>query len=325
MARIAPYFLIVAWIAFFAPCAFATPLRTKSEVEWIEEIQQQAIEKGISPDIVHDALDDFKPNPRVLELYQRQPETTISFAAYRRASITPGRIKKGAELMRLYASELDAIEARTGVPREIIISLWAVESSFGQNIGDFDVIDSLATLAFEGRRADFFRAQLFAALQILEKENMSKDDLHGSWAGALGQCQFMPSIYLKYAVDENGDGKRDIWNDPVDSLGSIATYLAAEGWKRNETWGREAEGGEEEPAFDGNLGRVISLQERGTDDALNGLAVAERAPTATVVQPDGEDGPTFLVYDNYRALMRWNRSTYFALSVGLLADKMKAF
>jgi len=185
-------------------------------------------------------------------------------------------------------------------------------------------VDSLATLAFEGRRADFFRKQLFAALQILEKERMAPDELRGSWAGAMGQSQFMPTVYLRYAVDENGDGKHDIWNDPVDALGSIATYLAAEGWKRGETWGREAEDGEDAPAFDGNLGKAISLQEWGTNDALNGFAAPERV-SVSVVAPDGEDGPRFLVYDNFRALMRWNKSTYFALSVGLLADKMKVF
>ena len=324
MARIASIFLLVVAVCFSTTRVYAGPLRTKSEVAWIEEIEQQAIEKGISPDIVHEALDDFKPNRRVIELYQRQPETTISFAAYRRISVAPARVKKGAELMRLYAGELNAIEARTGVPPEVVMALWAVESSFGQKIGDFEVVDALATLAFEGRRAVFFRNQLFAAFQILEREHMEPADLRGSWAGALGQCQFMPSVYLKYAVDENSDGKRDIWNDPVDALGSIATYLAAEGWKRAETWGREAEGGEEAPAFNGNLGNTISLQEWEPNNALNGFAVTERAP-ASVVEPDGEDGPRFLVYDNFRALMRWNRSTYFALSVGLLADKIKAY
>lgn len=306
MARIASLCLLAAAVALSAPCAHAAPLRTKSEVAWIEDIEQQAIEKGISPDIVHDALDDFKPNPRVIELYQRQPEATISFAAYRRVSVTLARVKKGAELMRLYGTELNAIEARTGVPPEVVIALWAVESSFGQKIGDFEVVDALATLAFEGRRADFFRAQLFAALQILEKERMAPSDLRGSWAGAMGQAQFMPLTYLKYAVDENGDGKRDIWNDPADALASIANYLAAEGWQRAKTWGREVEGGEGAPVFDGNLGNAISLQEWGTDEGLGGLAAPERGPAASIIQPDGEEGPRFLVYDNFRSFMRWN-------------------
>jgi membrane-bound lytic murein transglycosylase B len=292
MARLKPLCLLFAAAVFSGSSAEASPLRTMSEYSWLQQLEQQAVEDGVSPNVVHEALDNFSPNPRVVELDQKQPEATVAFETYRHNAVTPARVKKGAEALRLYEKELAAIEARTGVPPQIVIALWGSESSFGQNTGDFDVVNALATLVYVGRRADFFKSELFAALHILEREHMAADDLRGSWAGAMGQCQFMPSTYLKYAVDPSGKGRPDIWNDPVDALASIANYLAAEGWKRGMTWGHEVEDG------------------------------GDRSQES-FVQPDGEGSGGFLVTDNFRALTRWNHSTYFALSVGLLADAIK--
>jgi len=213
------------------------------------------------------------PNPRVIELDQKQPESAITFKAYRHNVVTPARIKKGAELARFYREELDALEAQTGVPPQIVVALWAVESSFGQDMGDFEVVNSLATLAYEGRRADFFRAELLSALRILETENMTPGDLRGSWAGAMGQCQFMPSTYLKYAVDVIGDGRRDIWNSDADVLASIANYLAQLGWQRDLPWGREVE-----------------------NDA--GSEAGEGA--SSFIRPDGDDGQHQELQDGFR-------------------------
>jgi membrane-bound lytic murein transglycosylase B len=325
MASITPLSLFLAALIFSASCAHAAPLRTKSSLAWLHQIQAEAIEAGISPDIVHKALDDFVPNPRIIELDQKQPENIITFEDYRRGILNPLRVNKGRALRRLYAAELNAIEARTGVPSEIIVALWGIESNFGNNLGGFEVIDALATMAYEGRRAAFFQRELFTALRILEQENLSPEDLRGSWAGAMGQCQFMPSTYLKFAVDGDGDGKRDIWNNPIDSLASIANYLAAEGWRRGLSWGREVESGGLPENLIG-FETALSLKEWSDKGITNlgGSLLPQHAVQASYVQPDGENGSRFLVYDNFQALRRWNRSTYFALSVGLLADRINA-
>jgi membrane-bound lytic murein transglycosylase B len=324
MAKIISLCLFFVGFGFLFSGAQAASLRTQYQYLWLQQLEQQAIENGISPTIVYEALDTFSPNLRVVELDQKQPESIATFETYRRNTVAPTRIKKGAELMRLYKEELDAIEARTGVPPEIVVALWGIESNFGQNMGDFEVVNSLATLAYQGRRADFFRSELFAALHILERENMTSEELRGSWAGAMGQCQFMPSTYLKFAVDENGNGRRDIWNERTDVLASIANYLEAEGWKRPLTWGREAEihtlsAANIDPAQKLPLQEWAAMGVTGID----GTPLPQREVQASLVQPDGEGGSGFLVYDNLRALMRWNHSTYFALSVGLLADGIK--
>ena len=326
MARIIPPCLLMAATVYLASNAYAAPLRTESEWLWLQQTEQQAIDNGIAPDVVHEALDNFTPNTRVVELDQKQPETTVTFETYRHNTVTPLRIRRGAELMNLYARELAAIEARTGVPPSIVVALWGIESSFGRNEGDYETINSLATLAYEGRRADFFRSELFAALRILERERMPSTALRGSWAGAMGQSQFMPSTYLRHAVDGDGDGRIDIWNDSVDALASIAAYLAAEGWKRDLTWGREVEGSAVAPV-DISLTQTHSLQEWARKGVTNadGSPLPQRDLQASFVQPDGAGGSGFLVYDNLRALMRWNRSTYFAVSVGLLADGIRAY
>jgi len=322
-------------LVLLASCAHAqtapteTPIPT--DLNWLQLTEQQAIDNGVSPDTVHAALDTFTPNPHVIALDQKQPESTITFDAYRHNIITPARIKKGAELMQLYADQLRDIETRTGVPPQIVVALWGIESSFGQNMGDYETVNSLATLAYEGRRADFFRSELFAALHILDQEHLTASQLRGSWAGAMGQCQFMPSTYLKYAADGDNDGRIDIWTHPADVMASIANYLSAEGWKPDLTWGREVKADEVDTSEVG-LTVTHTLAEWAAAGVRNadGTALPKRDLSTSLIQPDGangngSDGANFLVYDNFRALMRWNRSTYFATSVGLLADQIKGY
>lgn len=315
--------LSAAIMVFVTACASATPLRTAPNASWLQQLQQQAISEGVSPAVVHEALDNFRPNPRVIELDQRQPESTITFDTYKQRTVTASRIRKGAELARLYALPLAEIEARTGVPPQVVVALWGIESSYGENPGNFEVINSLATLAYEGRRSSLFRKELINALKILERENMTADQLRGSWAGAMGQCQFMPSTYLRYAYDSRGDGKSDIWNDPMDVLGSIANYLAAEGWKRGQPWGYEVRG--QVPLSEVGMEQKRPVHQWASMNLVSkvGMALPHSDHQASLVQPGGQEGPSFLVYDNTRALMRWNRSTYFAVSVGLLADGIK--
>ncbi len=292
-------FLLFAGLIFTSFPAYAAQVRTNAEAQWSQQVQAQAIDLGISPDIVHAALDSFVPNPQVVELDQKQPESAIAFKNYLRNVVTLNRIEKGAELFRLYKNALRSIEESTGVPPEIVLALWGIESNFGQNMGDYEVVNSLATLAFEGRRAEFFRGELLAALRILDMQRLPPEALRGSWAGAMGQCQFMPSTYLKHAVDTTGNGKPDIWKNDVDIMASIANYLAAEGWQRGLTWGHEIE-------------------------SVGNAQPAASALQSSYVQPDGPEGASYFATDNVRALMKWNKSTYFALAVGLLADRIKA-
>jgi len=265
------------------------------------------------------------PDDRVVTLDQKQPENTITFDVYSRRIVSEDRIETGRRLLEKHSDALDEISEHYGVQPEIIVALWGMESSFGRNSGDFSVVDSLATLAYEGRRADFFRKELINALRILDQEHVPVASLRGSWAGAMGQCQFMPSTYLRYAVDYDKTGQRDIWENDKDVFASIANYLAAEGWRSDQTWGREV-------TFEGNIPtqdigldhhhslaewQGMGLRDTGGDDLPN------KPLQASLIQPDGPDGRSFLVYDNFRALMRWNRSTYFATAVGLLADRIK--
>lgn len=288
---------------------------------FLESVAQEAVQQGVSQQTVRRALETVELDESVIELDRKQPEGKITFARYLRNVITQQRIDKGRRLAAEYAGPLRQVQAAYGVPAGVVIALWAIESSYGANQGGFDVLSSLATLAYEGRRADFFRGELIEALKILQEENLAPSALTGSWAGALGQCQFMPSTYRKYAVDADGDGHRDIWGDDLDAIASIARYLAAEGWQAGASWGQEVvltkEVAESETGLDVALG-VEAWRRRGVQG--KGKPLPQRDISASLILPDGAGGRAFLVYDNFRALMRWNRSTYFATSVGLLAD-----
>jgi membrane-bound lytic murein transglycosylase B len=299
-----------------------------SITEWVQQMEAQALADHVSPQVVHDALDGFAPNARVVQLDQKQPEGTVTFAAYRHNTVSSDRIAKGADLMHRYADFLTAIEVRTGVPPQIVVALWGIESNYGQNMGSFETVNSLATLAYEGRRADFFRSELLAALHILDQEHLQSQQLVGSWAGAMGQCQFMPSTYLRYAVDGDGDGQRDIWGNPVDVIYSIANYLQSVGWKRDLGWGRRVNIASSaiDPTEEGmNFSRSINEWAQFGVLGDDGQPLSQAGVQASLLQPDGPTGDAYLAYDNVRALMKWNHSTYFALSVGILADQIKKY
>jgi membrane-bound lytic murein transglycosylase B len=204
----------------------------------------------------------------------------------------------------------------------VIVALWGVETDFGRLPGNFSIVNSLATLAYEGRRADLFRGELLEALRILDDGDVTVRAMRGSWAGAMGQVQFMPSTFRRYAVDFNGDGKRDIWNSRADALASAANYLAQIGWVKRQSWGREV-------AVPAALNRdLIGLEQRKTLAEWHKLGVRRKDGgdlpkfdlTASLIQPSNSNGRAFLVYDNFRVIMQWNRSTYFGTAVGLLAD-----
>lgn len=292
---------------------------------WLQQLEADALANGVSPDTVHAALDNAMPDERVVELDQKQPETTVTFDRYVHRVATPERVQAGRELLLAHGAELNQISRQFGVQPEVIVALWGIESSFGHDSGHYGIIDSLVTLAYEGRRADFFRGELIAALKVLDQEHITPEALRGSWAGAMGQCQFMPSTYLRYAVDYNLDGRRDIWTDSLDVWASIANYLAAEGWSGSTGWGHEVQLTQELSGTEIGLENKRSLAQWAAMGVRNagGAALPASLMQASLIQPDGADGRSFLVYDNFRALMRWNRSTYFATTVGILADRIR--
>ena len=326
--------LLLLPLLWLAACATAPepsvsgeePAPSPSYRAWLATMESEAIASGINPVVVHNALDNAVLNPRVVELDRKQPEKTITFASYVGRNLTDGRVSSGHQRLVDNFTALSAASQRYGVPPQVIVALWGMESSFGQNMGSSNVVNSLTTLAYEGRRAAFFRKELINALRVLERENIGPASLKGSWAGAMGQCQFMPSTYLSYAVDADADGRVDIWNDTNDVFASIAHYLSAEGWRSDYGWGQEvntdsvpsdAEAGLDHPRLAGEWKR-LGVRTLDGQALVNGSELS-----LSLIQPDDSGGRSFLVTDNFRAVMRWNRSTYFATTVGLFSDAIK--
>ena len=305
-------------------CAAAAPARAGEPdfQAWIQGVRRDALAQGIAAATLDRALAGVAPIPRVIELDHRQPETTLSFSEYLERVVSPQRRQAARERLQENRALLDAVGARFGVPPRFIVALWGIETDFGRVTGNFPVIDALATLAFEGRRAAFFRRELISALMIVDRQHIDPHRMTGSWAGAMGQSQFMPSSFLTYAVSYRGEAAPDIWNRRDDVFASIANYLARVGWRSEEGWGdsvRLPSG--LDPASESQLKPVGAWAALGVR-RVDGSPLGERAGAAGLVAPQGAEGPIFLVYDNYRALLKWNNSSYFAISVGYLADSM---
>jgi membrane-bound lytic murein transglycosylase B len=316
---------LLTFVALLTAEAQAATLPTINYRDWLQGMEQEAIDAGINENTVHAALDKVVPDDRVITLDQKQPEGTITFGTYADRIVSAARVHDGLKYRAENKALLRKISAKYHVQPEIIVALWGIESIYGRNSGDFSTINSLVTLAYEGRRAEFFRKELINALRILDEEDMSSSALRGSWAGAVGQCQFMPSTYLHYAVDYDDSGKRDVWTNQADVFASIANYINTLGWKSDMTWGREVKLKADIDADNIGLDHQLTLaqwQKLGVR-RMNGVALPNKAIKASLIQPDGPHGRSFLVYDNFRALLKWNRSSYFALAVGLLADKVK--
>jgi membrane-bound lytic murein transglycosylase B len=226
-------------------------------------------------------------------------------------------------MMKRYPTWLKRVERQYGVQRRFIVALWGIETNYGEHTGSFPVIHSLVTLAYDGRRSTYFRKELLNALHILDNGHLSLEEMKGSWAGAMGQCQFMPSSFNRYGIDADGDSRIDIWKSIPDVFASTANYLDQAGWKDDQTWGRPVRLPE---IFDYSLAGLetrLSLsrwQVLGVR-RINGRSLPKRKDlTASLIIPDGSDGPAYLVYDNFRNLLAWNRSEAFAVAVGTLAD-----
>ena len=291
---------------------------------WLEDFRQEARTKGISEATLHAALDDLQPIPRVIELDRKQPEFTQTFWRYLDARVTEDRVERGRMLRELHTELLDSIAREYGVQPRFLVAFWGLETNFGDYLGSFPVIGSLATLAYDPRRSDFFRTELLAALSIIDAGHISVSEMVGSWAGAMGQPQFMPSTFVRFAVDGDGDGRRDIWHNLPDVFASAANFLSKSGWQGERNWGREVK---LPPDFALELAglevekSLVAWQVLGVRK-INGDDLPRVNIKASVVLPAGHAGPAFLVYNNYRTTLQWNRSDLYAIAVGHLADRI---
>lgn len=314
--------ILGAWLCLGLPSAGSA---AESFSVWLQELRKEAMTRGIAARTLDAALADVELLPSVIEADRRQPETRFTFAQYRERVVTNARIAKGRELLARHRGLLDRVEARYGVPAEVMVALWGIESNFGERQGNYSIMAALATLAYEGRRASFFRKELFSALEIVDRGHIDAASMRGSWAGAMGQNQFMPSTYLGYAVDFDGDGRRDIWRSLPDVFGSMANYLASSGWDGRYIWGRKVAVPDRVETARAGLDHRASLAAwRKIGVRLpNGRDLPEAPIQASLLRMDNGGGGDYLVYGNFRALMAWNRSTYFGVSVGLLSDSLR--
>ncbi|HVI50217.1 MAG TPA: lytic murein transglycosylase [Candidatus Sulfotelmatobacter sp.] len=297
---------------------------------WLQGFRAEALQKGLKEETLDAALAGVQPIPRVLELDRKQPEFTLSFDDYVARVVSPARVQRGQAMVAANRDLLAAVSQRYGVPIQHIAAMWGIETDFGRVTGGFQIVPALATLAFDGRRSAYFRTELMNALTIADKGLAPPEKLKGSWAGAMGQCQFMPSTYLKYGQSWDGNGKPDIWDQPADVFASTANYLAGIGWKKDEIWGRAVKlpAGGIAPSLFGldvshsltEWGKLGIVQNDGKP--LEGEQMVSLIRAESGKNGDVGVGAPYVVGDNFRALMKWNRSTFFALAAGTLADRL---
>lgn len=289
---------------------------------WVEQFVQKAVSKGHQETTVRSLLSDLTPDEKVLERDRYQPEFTRPIWEYLDSAVSKLRVTNGQQAMAEHPELLAELQQVTGVPAEVVTAIWGLESAYGKIQGDFDIIRSLATLAHDGRRRNWAEGELLAAMSMLEQGLVSRDGLQGAWAGAMGQTQFLPSTYLEYAVDGDGDGRKDIWNSVADALASTANYLKRHGWQSGKNWGVEVNLIDPFPyqLAEDTVLSIGSWQVRGARLA-NGenWLETELGDAVRLLLPAGAAGPKILVGGNFRVFKRYNNSTAYALGVGLLA------
>ncbi len=283
---------------------------------WLEAFRRDAATQGISPRALS-ALDNVRYLERVIELDRYQPEFVRPIWEYLDSAVSPTRVSNGREKLAEHGQTAMQMQQRYGVPAEIIVAIWGIESNYGGNFGSFSALSSFATLAYDGRRSDFARGELLAALRIIDSGDIAADEMIGSWAGAMGHTQFIPSSFETYAQDGDGDGRRDIWGSIADVMASTANYLARSGWQTGQPWGVEVK---LPSGFDYAQTERLSSAEWATQgvQALNGPLPT--FDSAAVIVPAGAQGPAFMVGANFRTILRYNNATSYALAVATLSD-----
>ena len=318
------YFNITLYLSVFICISFPAHAQMESFDTWLNQMRLDAARQGVSQKTINEALYNITPSQKAIELDRKQPESKRTFAQYKEMIVNPTRINKGRQMMRQHYTELQQVEDLYGVPKQFIVALWGIETNYGSNTGGFGVVPALATLAWEGRRREFFTKELINALKIIDAGHISAANMKGSWAGAMGQNQFMPSSFNSYAVDGDGDGRRDIWGTHKDVFASTANYLVKNGWITGQRWGRRAllPANFSENLISPKIKKPLAYWASLGVRQLNGAPLPQEDMMASIVAPDGKNGEIYIVYNNYQTIMDWNRSTYFATSVGLLADQL---
>lgn len=297
------------------------PARAGDFQSWVTHFRTEALQRGVTAQTFDREFRNIEPNARVVDLDQKQPERTkTGFEIYLEKVISQTRIDNGRNAFAQNWQLLQSASRPYGVPPEMIVSLWGIETSYGKNTGGFDLIQALATLAWEGRRSEFFKTELVNALLILQEGHISRENFKGSWAGAMGQNQFMPSSWKKFAVDANGDGHKDIWTTKADIFASTANYLNKNGWDASLKWGWQVQlGGSPHQYSPDQVMPYHKWLEAGVRFSGHPPSMPSQTPLKLVI-PDGGDGRYYLVTRNFDVIKSWNRSNYFALTVGLLSD-----
>ena len=292
---------------------------------WLQGVRAEAASKGISETTLDAALTGIEPIPRVIELDRKQPEFTLTFEQYMTRVVPEKRVEKGRRLLAENRALLEEVASRYRVQPRFIVALWGIETDFGRITGGFPVVASLATLAHDGRRSAYFRGELLNALRIVDQGHIAADKMAGSWAGAMGQSQFMPSSFLNFAEDYDGDGRKDIWTTRADVFASAANYLAQSGWKDDQTWGRPVrlpagfDAGLAGPKVRKGLREWQGFGVRRTD----GSDLPTRNLPASIIFMEGPGSAAYATYHNYEVILKWNRSNFFAVAVGTLSDRIK--
>lgn len=295
----------------------ATEVSYANFQQWLQEFRQYAANQGISEATLSSALDGVRFRERVIELDGYQPEFVRAIWEYLDTAVSSTRINTGREKLAAHRDTALEMQQRFGIPAEIIVAIWGIESNYGSNFGDFSTLESLATLAYDGRRRDFARGELLAALRIIDEGDIAAEQMKGSWAGAMGHTQFIPSSFEAYAVDGDGDGRRDIWGSIPDVMASTANYLDRAGWQAGQPWGVEVRLPE---GFD------YAQTERRSSAEWRSQGVEARQgelpdfDSAAMVIPAGAEGPAFLAGANFRAILRYNNATSYALAVATLGE-----
>ncbi len=288
------------------------------------QLTEKAKARGISDNTAEKVIGDLTYQARVIELDRSQPEFVQTFPGYFSKRVTDWRVEKGQSLYEEHGELLQRLNDKYGIPPHYLLAFWGLETNFGTYKGKMPVLDSLATLACDKRRSSYFTDELMVALELLERESLTPKAMIGSWAGAMGHTQFMPSAYANYAIDGDDDGQVNLWDSEQDALTSAANFLASLGWEPGFRWGREVrlpEGFNYQLSGYDNRRPLSEWQDMGITQA-DGSSLGDSDISAYVVVPAGHKGPAFMAYHNFRVIMRWNNSEFYAISVGHLADRI---